>query len=177
MVNNNDQLVVSKNCTMQLMDRPADKRMPQFDYFINNKGHFVAKKKKVANLVEDESQQSSPSLNKRYKNFKTKEGSFLNQTSNLNRTGLTNDSNRRLNENSDYGEKYKDDESMFRTIRETPFSLSFNRNNLIFKIDDSNRLTVAQRERLEQMLVAEKQKYKEEASKRFNSANNRSIMI
>lgn len=62
MVKNNDQLVVSKNCIMQLVEKPADKRIPQFDYFINNKGHLVIKKQKEVDLVEDESQQSTLSL-------------------------------------------------------------------------------------------------------------------
>lgn len=48
---------------------------------------------------------------------------------------------------------------------------------MVVKIDDASKLTVAEKERLKQMLAQEKSKYKDEASRRFNSAKNRSIMI
>jgi hypothetical protein len=66
---------------------------------------------------------------------------------------------------------------MFETTKEQSFNLHFNRNNLVVRIDDSQKLTLLEKERLKQMIDEEKKKYKQEAEERFDSRKNRSIMI
>ena len=66
---------------------------------------------------------------------------------------------------------------MLRKINEQPFNLNYNKGNLVVKIEDINKLTLAEKEQLKSMSIIEKAKYRDEACKRFNSAKNRSIMI
>lgn len=66
---------------------------------------------------------------------------------------------------------------MFTKAKETPFNLYYTKSNLVVRIEDTQKLTLVERERLRELIIQEKQKYKSEASKRFNSAKNRSIMI
>ena len=40
---------------------------------------------------------------------------------------------------------------MLRPVKETPFHLHYNKNNLVVKIDDPNKLTLAEKEQLKQM--------------------------
>ena len=42
---------------------------------------------------------------------------------------------------------------MIRTTKEAPFNLYFNKNNLVVLIDDKQKLTIAERERLRELMA------------------------
>lgn len=48
---------------------------------------------------------------------------------------------------------------------------------MIVRIDDATKLSAAEKVRLNEMMAEKKKQYREEASKRFDSDKNRSIMI
>lgn len=66
---------------------------------------------------------------------------------------------------------------ILRVSKEPAFNLYFNKNNLVVLIDDKQKLTLVEQQRLRELLAEEKAKYRQEAAVRFNSAKNRSIMM